>query len=66
MDNEGDLEATFRRSMSASLLRDRHIIRCKSAHGEMFVFPARRASKRSGRILYVSDADFAAAGEIHR
>ena len=65
-DTQRDLEATFEAAhVGIMLLRDRHIIRCNPRIGEMFGFLRGELLGRSARILYVSDADFAAAGEIY-
>ncbi|MCK6406926.1 MAG: EAL domain-containing protein [Rhodocyclaceae bacterium] len=61
-----DLEATFAAAhVGIMLLRDRSIVRCNPRLSEMFGYFGSQLIGRSARLLYVSDADFEAAGEIY-
>ncbi|MDQ5903785.1 MAG: hypothetical protein QG592_1317 [Pseudomonadota bacterium] len=65
-DSQRDLEATFAAAhVGILLLRDRKIIRCNPRINEMFGYPPGEIIGRSSRVLYISDADYAAAGEIY-
>lgn len=65
-DSQRDLEATFAAAhVGILLLRDRQIIRCNPRINEMFGYQAGEIVGRSSRVLYISDADYAAAGAIY-
>ena len=61
-----DLDATFAAAnVGIILVRDRRVIRCNPRISEMFGYQPAEIIGRSSRIFYISDADFAAAGEIY-
>jgi diguanylate cyclase (GGDEF)-like protein/PAS domain S-box-containing protein len=65
-DTQRDLEATFAAAhVGILLLRDRQIVRCNPRIDEMFGYTPGQTIGRSSRIFYISDADYAAAGEIY-
>ncbi|MBK9445057.1 MAG: EAL domain-containing protein [Betaproteobacteria bacterium] len=65
-DAQRDLEATFAAAhVGILLLRDRQIIRSNPRIDEMFGYATGEIIGRSSRIFYISDADFATAGEIY-
>ncbi|HEX5802799.1 MAG TPA: EAL domain-containing protein [Azospira sp.] len=65
-DTQRDLEATFDAAhVGIMLLRDRVIVRNNPRIEEMFGYGRGEMVGRSSRIFYISDADFAAVGEIY-
>lgn len=61
-----DLDATFAAAnVGIILVRDRRVIRCNPRISEMFGYQPAEIIGRSARLFYISDADFAAAGEIY-
>ena len=65
-DTRRDLEATFAAAhVGIMLLRDRLIVRCNPRVGEIFAYSQGELLGRSARILYISDADYAAAGALY-
>ncbi len=65
-DAQRDLEATFAAAhVGILLLRDRQIIRSNPRIDEMFGYATGEIIGRSSRIFYISDADFATAGELY-
>ncbi|MFC5302416.1 EAL and GGDEF domain-containing protein [Azospira restricta] len=65
-DTQRDLEATFAAAqVGIMLLRDRRIVRNNPRMEEMFGYPAGEMVGCSSRILYISDGEFEAAGNIY-
>jgi len=65
-DTRRDLEATFAAAhVGIMLLRDRLVVRNNPRLEEIFGYASGEVVGRSARIFYLSDADFAAAGEIY-
>ena len=65
-ETQRDLEATFSAAnVGIMLLRERVIVRCNPRLNEMFGYRAGELINRSARLLYLSDADYAAAGEVY-